>query len=323
MFSTVLLPLSMHVFLMTTMPDESSSYQSREISQTQNPVLGESQPVSTSVDQSANPTRLANPSVPSDCVPRHLFMPPNPPAPGRDKALSLRLPYLLSERTTNYRHASPSQAKNIELVARRLNGVIVRPGDTFSYFSHVGPYTADNGFGWGRAFVGDRIVPSMGGGVCQGASTLYSALLRTGLPIVERHNHGLTVPYLPAGEDATVSSSANLDFRFRNDQSSPILITASTEPGKRYLTVSIWGAQKRPNIEVKHRVLATYPFHVIHRHSDTAVTKTGTKHTKQNVLFPGQEGAKVNTWVSVHAGNRTITKEISIDVYQSSPRIVD
>ncbi len=297
---SILAPLSIHVLLLTATPKSCDSKQS----------------ASTLTEQ----TLLENPTASSDSIPRHLFMPPNPPAPGRDRALSLRLPHLLAERTTNYRHASVSQAKNIELVARRLNGVIVRPGETFSYFAHVGPYTAANGYGWGRAFVGDRIVPSMGGGVCQGASTLYSALLRTGLPIVERHNHGLTVPYLPAGEDATVSSSANLDFRFRNDQSTPILITASTIPDRRYLTVSIWGAKPRPNIEVKHQVINTYPFHVIHRSHKSYESKASTS---EHVLFPGQEGAKVSTWLCIRNGKKTVMKEVSVDVYRSSPRIVD
>lgn len=254
--------------------------------------------------------------TPTETIPQNLFMPPNPPSPGRERAERLKLGYVLAERTTNYRHASPSQCKNIELLARRLNGVVVDPGETFSYYRSVGPYTEANGYGWGRAFSGDRIIPSMGGGVCQGASTLYSTLLRTDLTVVERHSHGLTVPYLPAGEDATVAASANLDFRFKNNQTSPVLIGATTNHDKRYLTIAVWGAQKPSDIEVKHSILAVYPYQTIRKQNPKL-------DTDSEVLFPGQPGAKVKTWVLIRQANQTIQRNISVDVYRASPRVIE
>lgn len=169
------------------------------------------------------------------------------PPIGTEQAKKLSLGYLLAQQTTNFNHASASQAKNIALVARRLNGTVVKPNGVFSYYATVGPYTAENGYHWGRAFSGDRIIPSMGGGVCQGASTLYSALLRTGLPVIERHAHSLKVPYLPPGEDTTVASTY-LNFRFRNNRSTPILITAKADVTKRLITVELWGATPAPRL---------------------------------------------------------------------------
>lgn len=248
-------------------------------------------------------------------VPQHLFMPQNPAQPpGKSLAAAKNLPVLLAQRTTNYYHAIPSQGKNIELLAKRLNGVVVQPGETFSYYQHIGPYTATNGYGWGRAFDGDRIVPSMGGGVCQGASTLYSALLRTDLQVIERHNHGLTVPYLPAGEDATVAASAHMDFRFRNNEKTPIMIAAETNPSKRFLTVAIWGAHSGPQIAVRHNVLAEYPYKTVHRDGQPGQT--------QKVLFPGQEGAVVETWVDVNSANGVTHRLVSKDRYLASSRVI-
>lgn len=231
---------------------------------------------------------------------------------GKDKAT--KLPYRLAQQTTNYFHAMPSQAKNIELVARRLNGTVVEPGQIFSYYRQVGPYTAENGFGWGRMFAGDRIVPSVGGGVCQGSSTLYAALLRTGLPIVERHHHGLTVPYLPPGEDATVASDY-LNFRFRNNRSTPILITASA--GHRHLQVAIWGETPGPDIQVKHETLAEYPFRTIVRY------RASLKPGEEKVLHPGQKGVKVRTWLEIKTPGGTETKNLGVDLYRPSPRMVE
>lgn len=257
--------------------------------------------------QKASTTASAEPQVPAN-----LFLPPNPPAPSAAMARRAGLPYLMSERSTNYYHASASQGKNIQLVAKRLNGLVVKPGETFSYNHHLGPYTAANGYGWGRAFSADRIIPSMGGGVCQGASTLYSALLRTNLTIVERHQHELTVPYLPAGEDATVSESAHLDFRFRNSSSTPVMLTAATDINKRVLTIAIWGEHPATPRTVHHHVVATYPFRTLTHHSHNAGTS--------QVLAKGQEGAKVVTWTEESSGKK---HSIGTDLYHASPRIVD
>ncbi|MBX5466408.1 MAG: VanW family protein [Firmicutes bacterium] len=236
------------------------------------------------------------------------------PPVGEEAARAQKLPYLLAIQTTDFYHASPSQAENIALVARRLNGVVVPPGAIFSYYRVVGPYTAENGYGWGRAFVGDRIVPSIGGGVCQGASTLYAAVLRTGMRVVERHPHGLTVPYLPPGEDATVSSDY-LNFRFQNTFSTPVLIAARTEG--RHLTIALWGGQPGPQIEVKHEILERYPFRTIVRVN--ARLKPGT----EKVLAPGQEGVKVRSWLEIHTPHGIETKSLGIDRYRPSPRIVE
>ncbi len=227
---------------------------------------------------------------------------------------ALKLHYVLGQQTTNYFHATPSQAKNIELAASRINGTVVQPGQGFSYYAVVGPYTAENGYGWGRAFVGDRIVPSVGGGVCQGSSTLYSAVLRTGLPVTERHNHGLTVPYLPAGEDATVASDY-LNFQFRNDRATPVLLTA--EAAKRHMTVKIWGAAPGPEIAVHHKILATYPFRTIVR--DNPRLKPG----EEKILAPGQPGVRVETWLEIKRPGKTETKNMGTDRYRPSPRIIE
>lgn len=225
-----------------------------------------------------------------------------------------RLSYRLAETTTNYYHASPSQAENIALAARRLNGTVVWPGRVFSYYATVGPYTAANGFGWGRAFVGDRIVPSVGGGVCQGSSTLYATILRTGLPVIERHAHGLTVPYLPPGEDATVAADY-LNFRFRNNRPTPIVITAAA--GNRHLTVSVWGATPGPVITVRHKILATYPFKTLVR-IDHSLAPGVSK-----VLAPGQNGVKVESWLEIQSPSGIRIQPLGIDRYRASPRIVE
>lgn len=225
----------------------------------------------------------------------------------------VNLPYKWASVTTNYYHASATQAVNIEITAHRVNGTVLNPGQVFSYYAKVGPYTAENGYGWGRAFQGDRIVPSVGGGVCQGASTLYAAVLRTGLRVIERHQHGLKVPYLPPGEDATVSGNY-LNFQFQNSTKHPVLIQASARDRRYHVT--IWGTVPGPDIQVKHQVLATYPFKTIRRTDDQL------KPGEEKVLAPGQEGAKARTWLEIHKDGKVLEQDKGVDIYRPSPRIV-
>lgn len=243
----------------------------------------------------------------------HLAAPVVLPPPGEADAKALRLPYRWAYVATRYDHASATQTQNIELTAQRLNGTVLQPGQVFSYYAKVGPYTAANGYGWGRAFVGDRIVPSVGGGVCQGASTLYAAVMRTGLTVLERHQHGLTVPYLPPGEDATVAGDY-LNFRFQNSSHHPVMIAA--QAAQRLYRLAIWGQVPGPHIIVKHHILARYPFRTIRR-TDPA-QKPGTTH----VLAPGQDGVKAKTWLEVETSHGVTIRDLGIDTYRASPRII-
>lgn len=245
------------------------------------------------------------------------FMPANPQLPpiGSDEAKRAGLQYLLSQRTTNFRHASDSQALNMKLLAKRLNGVLLQPGQVFSYYKIVGPYTAENGYHWGRAFQGNRIVPSMGGGVCQGASTLYSALLRTDLKVIERHPHSLMVPYLPPGEDATVADTY-LNFRFKNTEDKPIFIAAGADLKKKLLTVAVWGATPPAPVRVHHKILEVYPFQTIRQ-------KTSTLPVGQTkVIAPGQSGVKAHTWIEHRSGDGWKIIDLGVDTYRASPRII-
>ncbi|MBE3589246.1 MAG: VanW family protein [Firmicutes bacterium] len=236
-----------------------------------------------------------------------------------DTALSQRLQelglsYLMGAYTTDFSHATPSQADNIALAARRLNGTVVPPGAIFSYNRTVGPYTRANGFGMGRMFVGARIVPSIGGGVCQGASTLYNAVVLADLEVVERHAHGLTVPYLPPGQDATVTDTYGLDFRFRNDTQAPVLIRAAAEDRK--LTIAIYGAERPPQVTWRHEILATYPKTV--EFTTDPDLPSGIRKT----VAAGQDGVTVHSWLIIHRPEGDEIRDLGIDTYRPSPQVV-
>lgn len=129
------------------------------------------------------------------------------------------------------------RAVNVSLAASRINGVVVQPGESFSFTQTILPRTAANGYVEAPMIVNKKYVPGIGGGICQVSSTLYAAMLNAGLPATERHPHSLKVAYIPEGMDATVSGSA-LDLKFTNIFAEPVQIQAAADQG--VLTVSLY-----------------------------------------------------------------------------------
>ena len=144
----------------------------------------------------------------------------------------------LGSQTTVFKSSAEGRATNVELSAEKINGVIVNPGEVFSYNDVVGKRTAERGFKTAGAYAGGKVVQEIGGGICQTSSTLYCAVLYANLEIVARDCHMFAVGYVPWGLDATVSWGGP-EFKFRNNREFPIKVVAKTV--NRELTVEIWG----------------------------------------------------------------------------------
>ena len=143
---------------------------------------------------------------------------------------------LIGTYTTAYNPNIP-RAVNVSLAASRINGVIVAPGESFSYTRTILPRTTANGYVEAPMIVNKKYVPGIGGGICQVSSTLYAAMISAGLPATERHPHSLKVGYIPEGMDATVSGTA-LDLKFTNIFAESIQIQATADQGT--LTISLY-----------------------------------------------------------------------------------
>ena len=124
---------------------------------------------------------------------------------------------------TSIATSPPSRNHNILLSCNKLNGAIINPGEVCSFNRIVGRRTVKTGYKTASVIVGRRLVPGIGGGVCQTSSTLYNSLLESQIQIVERHPHSLRISYLPANRDATVSWGG-ADLKFRNNKPYPIKI---------------------------------------------------------------------------------------------------
>jgi vancomycin resistance protein YoaR len=141
----------------------------------------------------------------------------------------------ISSFTTHY-SAGPS-GTNLQIATKNIDNIIVMPGETFSTEKAIGPTTLENGFVEANTYVGGKVVPGVGGGVCQVASTLYNTMLRAGIIPTERTNHMMKVSYVPMGLDATLADNL-IDLKFVNEFDYPIVINSYAENGN--LTIEFW-----------------------------------------------------------------------------------
>ncbi|MGZ4339627.1 MAG: VanW family protein [Gaiellaceae bacterium] len=154
------------------------------------------------------------------------------------KAERLGIRRKLVSYTTQMGESSSNRIHNVHLMADFIDGTIVKPGEVFSFNEVVGPRTAERGFLEGQMIIGSLVLPSIGGGVCQTATTLFNDAFELGVPILERTNHNLYLAHYPLGRDATVSWGGP-DFKFRNDLKHGLLIKASYTD--QTLTFAVFG----------------------------------------------------------------------------------
>ena len=148
---------------------------------------------------------------------------------------------LLGSKTTYYWGSTPGRINNISLVAQKIDGLILLPGEQFSFNGYVGQRTPEAGFEVAAAYDNGKVVYETGGGVCQVSSTLYNAVLGANLQVDDRTCHYFEVTYLPRGLDATVSWPAP-DFKFTNNRDYPIKIHAVSDERATTITFEIWGS---------------------------------------------------------------------------------
>ena len=161
------------------------------------------------------------------------------PTVSTESLKSLLFRDVLGEASSNV-SGSSNRKSNVKLSASVCDGIILLPGEVFSYNNTTGSRTSDKGYLPAPSYVGGKSTDEVGGGICQTSSTIYYAALNSNLKIVERHNHMFAVGYVPDGMDATVWYGAS-DFRFENDTEYPIKIVTVYENSR--LTVQIYGTK--------------------------------------------------------------------------------
>jgi len=146
--------------------------------------------------------------------------------------------------TTYYNSNNRNRSHNIDLAVKALNNRYVFPGESFSFNQTLGERTAGKGYRRAKVIVRGEVAEGIGGGICQVSSTLFNAVDRAGLTIVQRYSHSRNVPYVPPGRDATVSWYGP-DFVFNNPYDHPVLIRAFSGGGQT--TILIYSAEEIHN----------------------------------------------------------------------------
>lgn len=226
-------------------------------------------------------------------------------------------PDLLSQFSTSFTSSGYNRSNNIILSSAKLNGLVLMPGEEFSYNQTVGQRTRAAGFREAGAYSNGKVVQEVGGGICQVSSTLYNAVLYANLEIVERTNHYFNPGYVKAGLDATVSWGGP-DFRFKNNRNYPIRIVTDTS-GKK-LRVYIYGLKTDDDCTVvlDPRYISSVPYKTTYQNDASLATG------ETRVISSGSNGCKTATYKYVYDKNGTLISSecISRDTYSPHNKVV-
>lgn len=176
-----------------------------------------------------------------------------------DKVNKMGIKELIGTGTSLFQHSIETRIYNVNLAASRVNGILVAPGDVFSFAKAVGDVSYLTGYKQAYVIENGKTVLGDGGGVCQVSTTLFRAALNAGLPIVERHAHAYRVGYYeedsPPGIDATVYVPS-VDLKFKNDTGHYILIQSIVDLSTLRLTFMIYGTNDGRISEVSTPVVS-------------------------------------------------------------------
>lgn len=237
------------------------------------------------------------------------------PAVSTDQINNLGIKELIGTGNSTYFHSIPGRVFNVDLAARRINGTLVKPGDTFSFNQTLGDVSKFTGYQQAYIISGGHTVLGDGGGVCQVSTTLFRAALNAGLPIVERTAHAYRVGYYeqnsPPGLDATVYAPEP-DFKFKNDTPGYILIEAKNDPNNYSLVFDIYGTSDGRVSTISTPVVSNYSSPLPTVYQDDPTLPAGT--LKQTDF--AASGAKVVFNYSVSRNGEQIYQDTFISNYQ-------
>lgn len=228
----------------------------------------------------------------------------------------LQLTDVLGTFTTSYKSSAAGRCMNVENGCSKINGTILYPGDEFSTYALVSPFTKENGYDVAGAYLKGKVIDSVGGGICQVSTTLYNAVLLSELEVTMRYNHSMIVTYVEPSMDAAISESAGKDFRFVNNLDYPIYIEGYTENKK--ITFTIYGVETRSadrTVEYEAEILQEIP-------AGPEVIYTDASQPVGYVVSQGAHiGYKARLWKIIKENGEVVSREkVNNSNYAMSPR---
>ena len=219
------------------------------------------------------------------------------------------------EFSTQLGASGPGRVHNVTSAAKAVDGMILKPGDEFDYAEIVERAEQKYGFKEAPVIVSGKLVPGIGGGICQVSSTVYNAVLLTGLEVMERRNHSLPVNYLPKGLDATFAEGY-INFRFRNNTGKHLLIRS--EVTGKTLTLKFFGTFPKDTVySLESQTIQNIPAPLKYVQDDSL------SPGKHRVIQNGKQGYVVETYrVKRVNGKETERIKVSRDIYKGQNTII-
>jgi len=223
---------------------------------------------------------------------------------------------ILGTFTTSYSSSGASRSKNVENGCRLINGTVLYPGEEFSTYETIKPFTEANGYFPAGSYMNGKVVDSIGGGICQVSTTLYNAVLLSELEVTERNNHSMIISYVKPSMDAAIAESAGKDFRFINNYATPIYIEGYTQ--NKEITFVIYGVETRdPSRTVRYEsevLTTTHPDH-------DNITATSSQGIGYISVESAHIGYTAQLWKIVEQNGAEVSREvINKSSYKVSPR---
>ena len=222
---------------------------------------------------------------------------------------------VLGTYTTEYGGSPYGRKVNVANGASKINGSMVYPGETLSVYKTVSPFTKENGYALAGSYENGQTVQTYGGGICQVSTTLYNAVIRAELKIVERFPHSMTVHYVPRSADAAIAGT-HKDMKFKNTFDTPIYIEGKANGST--ITFTIYGKKKDPKRTVEFL-------------SETTNIKESTESTVEDATLPagqkvvqsyGHTGYSARLWKIVKVNGKQVSKKVfNTSTYMSTPTV--
>lgn len=224
---------------------------------------------------------------------------------------------LLGSFKTSFKSSDSDRSKNVRTGAGHIDGTVLYPGETFSTYEYVNPFTEQNGYAMAGSYLNGKVVDSLGGGICQVSSTLYNAVLMAELEVVERSPHSMMVTYVQASADAAIAGTYK-DFKFKNDTDAPIYIEGYTTDDKQ-IVFNIYGEETRPSnrtIKYTNKVLESTP-------AVTQLVADSAQGIGYRLVESGHNGCKAELYKEVYVdGVLQSSERVNKSNYQVSNRTV-
>lgn len=235
---------------------------------------------------------------------------------GSEEELSL-VKDVLGTATTSFSTSNTSRSANVSNGCQLIDGCTLYPGDEFSAYEAVSPFTEANGYYMAGSYMNGQVVDSLGGGICQVSTTLYNAVLKAELEVTQRYNHSMIVTYVDPSADAAIAESSGKDFKFVNNTDYPIYIEGYTTSDKN-ITFTIYGVETRDsNRKVSYESVIL----------ETNVPDTEVIYTNPSLpvgycsVQSAHIGYKAQLWKVVTVDGVEVSREqINSSTYNKAPR---